>query len=186
MKRPFFIVCTLLVCLASSAQDKVQSVSLELLGAHTGAGINYDTRFKGNSGLGYRVGIGYSYSVNDYFFGDEKIKGIGAPVELNYLFGKKNHKLEVGVGTSLGVYHRKEEAHYYFSPTPEYPDGLAEDYFNEETLFGYFLFGDIGYRYQRPHGFVFRSGFSPSLNFGDKYGMNKDKFYPYIGLGWSF
>ena len=49
-----------------------------------------------------------------------------------------------------------------------------------------FFFGDIGYRYQRPNGFMFRVGVSPSFNFGDKYGLNKAAFFPYIGFGWSF
>ncbi len=44
----------------------------------------------------------------------------------------------------------------------------------------------LGYRYQRPNGFMFRVGVSPSFNFGDKYGLKKAAFFPYIGLGWSF
>lgn len=55
-----------------------------------------------------------------------------------------------------------------------------------KTQLGYFFFGDIGYRYQRPNGFMFRVGVSPSFNFGDKYGLNKAAFFPYIGFGWSF
>ena len=59
-------------------------------------------------------------------------------------------------------------------------------YTSSKTQFGYFLFGDIGYRYQRLNGFMFRVGVSPSFNFGDKYGLKKAAFFPYIGLGWSF
>lgn len=33
---------------------------------------------------------------------------------------------------------------------------------------------------------MFRVGLSPSFNFGDKHGLSKSAFYPYIGLGWSF
>lgn len=51
---------------AVMAQQKTRSLSVELLGAQTIAGINYDSRFKGNSGLGYRVGIGYGYG--DFWF----------------------------------------------------------------------------------------------------------------------
>ena len=39
---------------------------------------------------------------------------------------------------------------------------------------------------QRPNGFMFRVGVSPSFNFGDKYGLNKAAFFPYIGFGWLF
>ena len=59
-------------------------------------------------------------------------------------------------------------------------------YTSSKTQFSYFFFGDIGYRYQRPYGFMFRVGVSPSFNFGDKYGLKKVAFFPYIGLGWSF
>lgn len=177
---------------AVMAQQKTRSLSVELLGAQTIAGINYDSRFNGNSGLGYRVGIGYGYGDNSGLF-DQKINGVGVPLELNYLLGKKNSKLELGFGASLGVYQVKETIGYV-KDTGWYPGGENTDetspnidfYTSSRTQFGYFLFGDIGYRYQRPNGFMFRVGVSPSFNFGDKYGLNKAAFFPYIGFGWSF
>lgn len=177
---------------AVMAQQKTRSLSVELLGAQTIAGINYDSRFKGNSGLGYRVGIGYGYGNTSGLF-DQKINGVGVPLELNYLLGKKNSKLELGFGASLGVYQVKETIGYV-EDTWWYPGGENTDetspktyfYTSSRTQFGYFFFGDIGYRYQRPHGFMFRVGVSPSFNFGDKYGLSKTAFFPYIGLGWSF
>lgn len=53
---------------AVMAQQKTRSLSVELLGAQTIAGINYDSRFKGNSGFGYRVGLGYGYGNNSGLF----------------------------------------------------------------------------------------------------------------------
>ena len=176
---------------AVMAQQKTRSLSVELLGAQNIVGINYDSRFNGNSGLGYRVGIGYGYGDNSGLF-DQKINGVGVPLELNYLLGKKNSKLELGFGLSLGVYHIKETVAYVdtgWYPGTEDTDqkyGEIKYYTNEENRFGYFFFGDIGYRYQRPNGFMFRVGVSPSFNFGDKYGLNKAAFFPYIGFGWSF
>lgn len=186
MRKDVFVICAILFSLSLSAQNKMQSISAELFGAQNSFGVNYDARFKGNSGLGYRVGIGYGYGETNTFFGEETVKGVGVPVELNYLLGKKNNKFEVGVGTSLGVYHVNETHTYYYAPTPEYPDGLIEEYKVNGNRFGYFVFGTIGYRYQRPNGFVFRVGISPSVNFGDKYGLNKSLLYPYVGFGWSF
>ena len=153
---------------AVMAQQKTRSLSVELLGAQNIAGINY--------GLF-----------------DQKINGIGVPLELNYLFGKKNSKLELGFGASLGVYQVKETIGFV-KDTGWYPGGENTDetspkidsYTSSRTQFGYFFFGDIGYRYQRPNGFMFRVGVSPSFNFGDKYGLKKAAFFPYIGLGWSF
>lgn len=167
------------------AQKRVQSVSVELLGAQNMVGINYDSRFRGNSEFGYRVGIGFGYGDNSGLF-DQSIKGVGVPIELNYLLGRKNHKLEVGFGASLGVYHVKETTWYYYQPVPPETEEHDEKYASTSNRLGYFMFGDIGYRYQCDNGFMFRVGISPSFNFGDKYGLNKSAFYPYIGLGWSF
>lgn len=137
------------------------------------------------------MGIGYDHGYNSGFF-EQKINGIGVPLELNYLLGNKNSKLELGFGASLGVYHLKETVGYINSgwyPGGENVDGTDGElnyYTSSTTQFGYFLFGDIGYRYQRPSGFMFRVGVSPSFNFGDKYGLTKTVFFPYIGFGWSF
>ncbi len=183
------IVCAAMLCIAFNiaAQETVRNVSVELLGAQNTVGINYNSRFKGNSGLGYRVGIGFGYGDNSGLgLFDQNIKGVGVPVELNYLFGKKRHKLEVGFGTSLGVYHVKETAWYYYQPVSPETEGRSEQYTSSSNRFGYMMFGDIGYRYQCDNGFMFRVGVSPSFNFGDKYGLKKSAFYPYIGLGWSF
>ena len=189
------IISLLAICCSSAAmaqQQTTRSLSIEILGAQNVAGINYDSRFKGNSGLGYRVGLGYGYGNTSGLF-DQKINGVGVPLELNYLLGKKNSKLELGFGVSLGVYHIKETM-AYVEDTDWYPGtedtdqkyGEIKYYTNKENRFGYFFFGDIGYRYQRPNGFMFRVGVSPSFNFGDKYGLSKTAFYPYIGFGWSF
>ena len=171
------------------AQQKTRNLSVELLGAQTIVGINYDSRFNGNSGLGYRVGVGYVYGDTSGWV-DQKINGVGVPLELNYLLGKKNSKLELGFGASLGVYQVKETiGHVKWYPGGENTDETFPEfdfYTSSRTQFGYFLFGNIGYRYQRPNGFMFRVGVSPSFNFGDKYGLCKAAFFPYIGFGWSF
>ena len=185
MKNIVLTFSMLVMSASMAAQDKVRSVSVELLGAQNMVGANYDSRFKGNSGLGYRVGIGFGYGDNSFLF-DQNIKGVGVPVELNYLLGKKHNKLEVGFGASLGVYHVKETMWYYYQPVSPEVEGHVESYKLASNSFGYFMFGDIGYRYQRDNGFMFRVGVSPSFNFGDKYGLMKSAFYPYVGFGWSF
>lgn len=109
---------------AVMAQQKTRSLSVELLGAQTIVGINYDSRFDVNSGLGYRVGIGYGYGDNSGW-PDQKINGVGVPLELNYLLGKKNSKLELGFGASLGVYQVKETIGYV-KDTGWYPGGRIQ------------------------------------------------------------
>jgi len=179
----------LLCALTVSAQQRVQSLSVEILGAQNTFGINYDARFRGNDGLGYRVGIGYGYGEDDIFF-SQNLKGVGVPLELNYLLGHHNSKLELGFGANLGIYHVRETAAYYDADyTPDGSDtpvGGVTFYDTSSNCFGYLLFGNVGYRYQRPHGLLLRVGLSPSFNFGDKHGLHKTFFYPYLGFGWSF
>ena len=184
MRGLFAFGIMLFVAVSMSAQEKVRDISIELLGAQNTVGINYDSRFNGNSGLGYRIGIGFGYGHTSSMF-DEKVKGVGVPIELNYLFGKKHNKLEVGFGASLGVYHVKT-TWFYYQPDSSETEWHEERYTSTSNRFGYLMFGDIGYRYQRENGFMFRAGISPSFNFGDKYGLDKSAFYPYIGFGWSF
>lgn len=59
------IIITLALCMLSAitlqAQDDTEcSVSIEGLGVHNVVGINFDSRFKGNHGFGFRVGAGYT------------------------------------------------------------------------------------------------------------------------------
>lgn len=171
----------------AKAQDRVQHIAVEALGAQNMVGINYDARLRGNDGFGYRVGLGFAISKQSNFFGDKQdIKGVGVPLEVNYLLGKRNSKFEVGFGANLGVYHFREYATYYYVPSVEYPEGRTERMGRSWNGFGYLMFGNVGYRYQRPKGFVFRAGISPSFTFGHKYAIDKPWFFPYIGLGWAF
>lgn len=179
-----FSICIVLLLAGACAGEDAQSVGRTAWCSKYG-GRQYDSRFKGNSGWGYRVGIGYGYGDNSSWI-DQKISGVGVPLELNYLLGEKKSKLEVGFGASLGMYHIKEKSWVYSQPVPPETEEIAERYESKENRFGYFLFGNIGYLYQRTNGFMFRVGLSPSFNFGDKHGLSKSAFYPYIGLGWSF
>ena len=88
---------------AQAQEVPERSLSLELFGAQNTVGINYDSRFKGNHGLGYRVGVGYGYSETSTIASSSyALQGIAVPIEINYLFGQGRHKLELGFGTSLG------------------------------------------------------------------------------------
>ena len=177
----------------AQAQDAPErSLSLELFGAQNTVGINYDSRFKGNHGLGYRVGVGYGYSETSTIASSSyALQGIAVPIDINYLFGKDRHKLELGFGTSLGYYY--EKCHVWTSVGPAPGDvsggppyfGYA-DYYKKVThnSFGYFVFGNIGYRLQTNRGFLFRAGFTPSFNFGDQYGIHRKWYYPYVSFGW--
>lgn len=178
------ILLSLLIALginSAMAQDRaVKNVSLEFMGAHTVMGVNFDSRFKGNDGLGFRVGVGL---VRDGLTDYEDVRGFSVPLELNYLLGEKNHHLELGAGVNLGSCkfgHYNNDRGYF-----------GDRYITiqtrwDENRFAYFIFGNVGYRYQRPSGFVARVGLTPSFNFGGENGFDRPFFYPYVGLGWSF
>ena len=177
---------------AQAQEVPERSLSLELFGAQNTVGINYDSRFKGNYGLGYRVGVGYGYSETSTIASSSyALQGIAVPIEINYLFGKDRHKLELGLGTSLGYYYEKCHVLTTVGPAPGDVSGGPPyfgyaDYYKKVThnSFGYFVFGNIGYRLQTNRGFLFRAGFTPSFNFGDQYGIHRKWYYPYVSFGW--
>ena len=157
----FFLV--MLANLSATAQDTITTIpaertlSLELGGAHNLVGVNFDSRFKGNHGLGYRVGIGYSYGRNDFsFFVDmkDRIHGVAVPLEINYLLGKHSSKLELGVGISLGYYREQVDV--------AYPDGSSGTTHLREVV----------------------KQFAPSINFNDKHCLQRTLSVSYISFGW--
>ena len=176
---------------AMAQQDESTQKSLyaELLGASNLIGVNYDSRFKPNSPWGYRVGLGYTYSKNyNMFSGSNSLKGVDVPLEANYLLGKKRSKLELGLGLNLGYYTEKYDVWTLKKVSEE--DGIpyyTTEYAGEDShsTWGYYFFGNIGYRYQPSHGFQFRAGISPSFNLGGKHAVTKSIF-PYISFGYVF
>ena len=59
-------------------------------------------------------------------------------------------------------------------------------YGHSRNTFGYYMFGDIGYRFTADNGFQLRVGMNPSLNFGDAHGLKKELFFPYVSFGFAF
>lgn len=98
--------------------------------------VNYDQRFKGNKGLGFRIGVGGIGFLNSGVF--------TLPFGLNYLNGSNSHYLELGAGLSALTVSDGE---------------IFES--NESTIIGYF---NAGYRYQpEKKGFTARVFLSPLI-----------------------
>ncbi len=158
--RIIVVAITLLISYSAKSQNltkRAQNVFIELGGQGLTFTANYDTRFtKSRDGFGGRVGIGYISDSGD------KLTTI--PVSLNYLLGKGNKFLEVGLGAT------------YLSTTGN-NDVLFSN--NESSLIGTMSFA---YRLQPvDSGFSFRAGISPVFS--------KDFFIPYYGgisLGYTF
>lgn len=157
------------------AQNSTQFLSLEAYGASNTLGICYDRRIIGNDGWGVRTSVGWGYVKAGAL---DATYSFSIPLEVNYLLGKKKHFLELGFGANFGIYHQDNT---------QLDDYHATDYTSKtENRFGYFIFSDIGYRYQRPSGIILRFGLTPNFNFGDKFGIEKFWFCPFLGVGWSF
>lgn len=181
-KTIFLLVLCLLGAMAVQAQERTEhSISIEALGVHNIVGINFDSRFKGNHGFGFRVGVGYAQGKGEHIYfspSGDRTQGVAFPLEINYLLGKNDHKLELGVGTSLGYYGERIEfttigGHQYMPVT--------------NKGFGYFVFGNIGYRLQTKSGLMIRIGWSPSINFDDggtHYLHRRPLTSLYISVGW--
>lgn len=189
--KTLLILCVAVAqsAMAQQVENTQKSMYLELFGASNMVGVNYDSRFKPNSPWGYRVGLGYTYSKNyGLLSGSNSIRGVDVPIEANYLLGKKRSKLELGLGVNLGYYKEKYDTWDLKEIGKE--DGITyyESIYKGEdsrSLWGYYCFGNIGYRYQPSHGFQFRAGISPSFNLGGKHAVSKSVF-PYISFGYVF
>ena len=148
------LILVAIVSIGAKAQQTSEttnrSVYLELLGASNIVGVNYDARFKPSSPWGYRIGLGYTYSKQySMFSGSNSLRGPDIPLEINYLLGKKRSKLDLGFGLNLGYYTEKYDT-WNIRKAGEV-DGVP--YFESEyagearhSLWGYFFFGNIGYR----------------------------------------
>lgn len=222
MKKVLFSILAICIPMLASAQEtsenvKTHDVYLEIGGASSGIGVTYDSRFSNRTRWGWRAGIGFGYSNSSgYFVGNESTRAWSVPVGVNYLIGNHKNSLELGVGVSLGLYngHHNEyeikqvdKATYDAEtehPSPnvsgafEVSEGqyalMYGPYKKSTNDFGYFFFGDIGYRHVANSGFVFRVGLSPSWNFADKHAVSRsfdDEFQDfslggYIAFGWVF
>ena len=184
----------------SNGLEKDKAVYLELLGASNLAGINYDARFNDHTRFGWRAGLSFAYGKNSGLFDwGSDVRGYVVPLEVNYLLGSQKNNLELGLGTGLGIYNVHETRIELVNgpassltveqqkPTiGEYRIKTLLAYRESRNTFGYYIFGNIGYRHVSNKGFLFRAGFSPSFTLGEKNAVKKAFFYPYLGFGWAF
>ncbi len=177
MKKTILIILFLVSAFFAQAQTK--SVSLDLLGPSGLAGVSFDSRFKGNSGLGYRVGLSYAYGSGTFF--NYTINGIGIPLEINYLFGKKNSHLVLGLGMTNGIYkYSSDSINWGYSEDAAEIKPTRED----GCFWGYNFFGDVGYCYQKEKGFTFGAGIKPTFILSDE--KLQGNLVPYLSFGISF
>ncbi len=133
----------------------VKNVYLEL-GGPGFISVNYDQRFKGEKGLGFRGGIGM-LPISSKGAGSHLIASF--PVALNYLAGSKGNYAEFGAGVTA-VNLSDPNLNYSFDVT-------------SAKAVGHLL---VGYRYQPvKKGFAFRIFLSPFF-------VQKKMYFGYGGL----
>lgn len=136
-----------------------KAIFVEWRGNGIGKSINFDSRFSnGRNGLGLRVGIGATEF--EYERGTESqvtYDALTIPAEINYLFGKRRHSIETGVGFTTILEQNNSD-------------------FNGQA------FLNIGYRFKPIRkGIVFRFNYTPTF---DAQGIEFGKTG--ISLGWGF
>ena len=168
-----------------------QNIYVELFGASNLIGISYDSRIKPGSPFGYRGGISYVHGTSNenliagmpLYYSTEDLYGLAVPLEFNCILGKRKSKFEVGIGVSLGIYSTQKHTYINGAVFPVESSYITENH----NQFGYYIFSNIGYRYQRKNGFMLRVGVTPAFSFAGANGVTKTPFlYPYLSLGYTF
>lgn len=138
--------------------------------------------------MGYRVGVGFGYAQSTWFFLlNQSTRVYSAPIEVNYLAGKKRSKFEVGLGVNLGLYND----HYStvtLEPTPESQSAYTAKKTNHtENNFDAFAFANVGYRHVSRKGFQFRVGVTSGLVLTKNRNTSREAVIaPYISFGKAF
>ena len=165
----------------SFKKTRDKNIYIEFLGASNLIGVSFDSRFTPISPWGYRIGISYFQGGDSFIKASNSNRGLFFPIEVNFLTSGNKHKLELGLGSNLGIYNE------HISFIEKSKDQYETINLTSNTTFGYYFFSNIGYRYISTKGFLFRIGLSPSFSFNDKHGVTKEPFiYPYISFGYSF
>ena len=195
----FLSLQTVAMAQEADGLEKNKAVYLELLGPSGLAGINFDARFNDHTRLGWRAGLSFAYGRSYNLLGqDSDVRGYAVPLEINYLLGSQKNNLELGLGTGLGIYNVHETRIELVNgpassltveqqkPTiGEYRIKTLLAYRESRNTFGYYFFGNIGYRHVSNNGFLFRAGITPAFTFS-KDASKKVNFRPYVAFGWAF
>lgn len=118
MKKLLLFLLGFIILISLKAQSSVsqgnatsKSVYLELLGSGISFSVNFDSRFKGQNGFGYRVGIGNGISPNIFII----------PFGVNYLTGKGPGHFEAEFTASVLTQSRSYDHKVYSTPVLIYP-----------------------------------------------------------------
>lgn len=193
MKR-FAIILFIIVSFSLVGQNKSDdtthlpkrnTIYLELGGNGIFGSLGYDRLFR----LNKKIKTSFSFGVS--IFGDFKSteydEYYGIPLSFNFLFGKKKHHLELGIGIAVFAevyltYNDPSNAIYVtqtsWGNTSSYPitPNTIKPFYSNQTDIVTYITPKIGYRFQKPNGgFFFKVAFTPFINFVNRYaGVKKN------------
>lgn len=169
--------------IVSAQIEKKDSISVlrrnSVYGEIGGQGITYSISYDRLFNVKRRVKTSITVGLN--FFGTFKTRDysmyIGFPVSYNFLFGKKNNHLELGLGVTI-----LNNIYSYNYEIVTQTNGYSQSFFFRATPTDRYLYltPKIGYRYQRPNGgFFFRVTLTPWISIVNSYEeiKNNGKIY---------
>ena len=123
----------------SFKKTRDKNIYVEFLGSSNLIGVSFDSRFTPISPWGYRLGVSYFQGGDSFIKASNSNRGLFFPIEVNFLTSGNKHKLELGLGSNLGIYNE----HIYFIEKSK--DQYETINFTSNTTFGYYFFSNIGY-----------------------------------------
>ena len=194
MKSFLGFLIMLFATLPLAAEKKQRAVFAEYGATSNSFSVCYDSRFHGNRGLGYSVGLGYGGSDSPFSFwsnGTYLSEGVSVPLEINAIMGGKKHLLDIGAGLNLGYYQNQTNSYdflYGYLTPSKAPGEYPIEQQQYQGKFGYFCCFRMSYRYQAPEGLFFRIGLAYLSGIeGIKHSVSDHPaLVPHIGFGLSF
>lgn len=169
----------------SKSSPVFRNIYGELFGASNLIGVTYDSRFKAGSKWGYRAGLAYAVAIHPsqmlFYHGSDH--AISVPLAINGIFGKGNNYFEAGLGFSPGITVSIRD-NIIYGTLPDGSEYIRKDGTYTHSDFYGDIFMDLGYRYQRPSGFMFRAGISPAVNMVGSW--SSFLLRPYLSFGYTF
>lgn len=125
----------------SFKKTRDKNIYVEFLGSSNLIGVSFDSRFTPISPWGYRLGVSYFQGGDSFIKASNSNRGLFFPIEVNFLTSGNKHKLELGLGSNLGIYNE------HISFIEKSKDQYETINLTSNTTFGYYFFSNIGYRY---------------------------------------
>lgn len=171
-------------------QGLCRTLFFEFGGPSFGLGLGYDSRFRPGSVLGYRAGISITNGSNGTVFGDYRsyYKGVSIPLELNAIMGKRKSKFEVGIGMIPSILRHEEHGWSYKTSVDELGHIRFDEFktfHRKKTRIDIMGMLNIGYRYQRQHGFFMRVGLTYLIGDYKCSPIDGAIIMPYIAFGYT-